>query len=107
MLLGTASDQWAQPDASTDVERTDPLRGGQLVSDDGEQVGSKGHHVDLDLPGRLGGVHVQQYPGSPRGQRDASAGLDRAGLVVRVHDRHRNGVGGDGGGDVAGIHPAG
>ena len=47
---------------------------------------------------------MQQYPGSPRGPRDASAGLDRAGLVVRVHDRHQNGVGGDGGGDVAGIH---
>jgi hypothetical protein len=62
------------------------------VTGDGEQIDAPGCCVDGDLPGRLGGVGVEQDAAGMGDAGQFGDGLQHTGLVVCCHDRHQHGL---------------
>jgi len=94
-FLSSAVDERLQH-AGTDIQGADALGCVHLVTGDGEQVDAPGSCVDKDLPGRLGGVGVEEDAVGMGDARQIGDGLQHTGLVVRCHDRHQHGFRGEG-----------
>ncbi len=85
-LVAGPMEQGLQRDAIPNIERPDPLRRVDLVAGNRQQVHPEIVDVDRDLPHRLRDVSVDKGAagvGEPRHLRNV---LDRAHLVVGVHD---------------------
>ena len=78
--------QRLQPHAAADVQHAHPLRGVQLVPRHGQQIDAEFLHVQRQLARGLGGVGMQQHAFGPCESGDLPDGLQRADLVVGVHD---------------------
>jgi hypothetical protein len=70
--------------------------GVHLVTGDGEQIDAPGPYVDGNLPGRLGGVGMEEHAAAMGNARQFGEGLQHTGLVVCCHDRHQHGIRGEG-----------
>ena len=87
-LLAPAGHERHQPHAAADPQRADALGPAELVRRDRQQVDAERGDVDRNLAGGLHGVGVEQRAAGAgqRGQRGHR--LQRADLVVGVHDRY-------------------
>lgn len=94
-LMSGAVDERLDLDPPANVERADALGGIDLVARDGEKIDPE-LIIDLrrDLADGLGGVGVQEHAALAGDLRDLGDRLDRADLVVRVHDADQTGVAG-------------
>ena len=101
-LLRAALDEVRQENALARVQKADALRAMELV-------GRKGKHVDVllaDVDGQMTGslhrIGVEQDAALAADGADLGNRLDRADLVVCIHDRHEAGILADGVRDLLG-----
>ena len=104
--MSGAVDQGLDLNPTTDIERTDPLRRVDLVTRDGEKVHAELVDIGPYLADRLSSVRMQGNVLLAGDLRDFGDRLDRADLVVRVHDADQKCVLGDRLADVVGIDKA-
>jgi len=76
--------------ARTDIERADPFRAVHLVRRQREQVRSEFVNVDGNPADCLGRVSMEKNPSLLRHAADLFDRLDRADLVIGLHDRDKN-----------------
>ena len=88
------------------VERTDAFGRVHLVPDDRQQVDAQIVDARRHLPDRLGRVGVERHAVAPRDLGDLGDRLERADLVVGVHDRDQHGPRLDRSRDVARVDEA-
>ena len=105
--MSRAMDQRFDRDTAPDVERTDPFRRIDLVSGNRKQVGTQFVHARGDLANRLRCIRVEADAMLVGNFRDVGDRLNRADLVVGVHDADQAGVGCDRLADIIGIDEAG
>ena len=94
-LMTTAVHLRRNPHARTsfpDIEGADALGTVGLVRREGHQVDLELVQVDLHLAGRLRRIDVEQHAAGTGQLTDGGDVVDRADLVVDVHDRHQDGV---------------
>lgn len=101
-LLCAAVDQVRDRDAAADVQRADALRGVELVAAQGEHVDVLRLDVDRHVADSLYRIGVEEHAVLLADRADFGDRLDRADLVVRVHDRDERGLVGDGGFELLG-----
>src|SRR5581483_129073 len=77
---------WIQLGAAAYIERADPLGRVELVPDDREQVHAQVIHVHWYFADRLRRVGVQGDPVAARDVANLGEWLERANLIVGVHD---------------------
>ena len=92
-LLPAAGRGRDQPPAAPHPERAGALRPVELVGRQRQQIDAETLHVDRDLADRLHGVRVEQRALRMRDRRQLRNRLDRADLVVGMHDRDEGGLG--------------
>jgi hypothetical protein len=85
-FVSGAVDERLDPRPAADEHGADPLRRVELVPRHREEIHAELADAGRDLPDALRGVGVQWHPRRARDRRDVRDGLDRADLVVRVHD---------------------
>ena len=90
-LVAAAEEDRLEDRAFPDVQCSDTLRAVDLVSAQSEQVNTELLHVGRDLAGALDTVGVERNPGVAGQPRDPGNGLNRAQLVVGVHDGDQHG----------------
>jgi len=76
------------------------------VAAHGVEVDAESLHINRDLAERLDAIHVQQDAGFARDDGDFGDGLERAELVVGVHDGDQHGLGAQLAADVIGVDHA-
>ena len=94
-LVLAAGEDRLHPRAALDPERARALRPVELVRRERQQIDAERAHVDRNLADRLHGVGVHQRAALVRDRRELRDRLNRADLVVRVHDRDERRVVGD------------
>src|SRR5439155_26121410 len=85
-FMAGAVNQWLQLDTASDIERANTFRGVELVASDREQIDAELVDLGRDLSNRLRCVRMKADPMLPRDRADFLDRLDRADLVVGVHD---------------------
>ena len=85
-LLAAAVDQVVDLHAFPDVEGADTLGAIELVGGEGEEVDVLGLHVDRHVADDLDGIGVEGHLVLPCNRTQFRDRLDRADLVVGVHD---------------------
>ena len=78
--------------AALDPQRAGSLRSIELVGRQREEIDAECSNIDGNLADRLHGVGVKHGVTLVRDGRQFRDRLNRANLVVRVHDRHEDGV---------------
>lgn len=106
MFMPGAMDQRLEPDPASDIERPDTLWCIEFVAGDGQQIDAKRVDLACNLADRLRCVGVKPDPTFPRNSTDLLDRLDRANLIVGVHDADQDGARRDGTTHVVGIDPA-
>ena len=86
-FLVAAAQQGAHPHAATDVERTDTFGRMQLMAGERQHVDFRGLQIDRHLADGLHRIGVEQRTGVVGEIGELLDRKDRAGFIVRPHDR--------------------
>ena len=92
-LLRTALDKRCQRKTATRIQHANALRAMKLMGRQAEHVNVLLFDVDVKMPRRLHGIGMERHIRLAAHRADFGNGLNRANLVVRIHDSHQARIG--------------